>query len=172
MYWNMDMESRKTRMIETKEGGKSVHHCEYSAEAPVALPRENKRDDGALTKAHIVRFCCFEILLTTTVELESTLESDPLLGGAGLGVSLFGSVQSVDIGLVVLLVVKLHDLAGDVGLESIVGVRKVGESVARHVFCCVCVGGGRWRRVGMRETGMIWQGLFILRIWTGLILFR
>ena len=51
-----------------------------------------------------------------------------------------------------LLVVKLHDLAGDVGLESIVGVRKVGESVARHVFCCVCVGGGRWRRVGMREN--------------------
>ena len=51
MYWNMDMELRKTRMIETKEGGKSVHHCEYSAEAPVALPRENKRDDGALDQS-------------------------------------------------------------------------------------------------------------------------
>lgn len=34
-----------------------------------------------------------------------------------------------------LLVVKLHDLAGDVGLESIVGVGEVGESVLSRHFC-------------------------------------
>ena len=108
-------------------------YCEYSAEAPVALPRQNKRDDGALDQSAYSQVFCFVELLTTTVELESTLESDPLLGGAGLGVSLFGGVQSVDIGLVVLLVVKLHDLLGDEGLKSIVRVGEIGESVlARH----------------------------------------
>ena len=104
-------------------------YCEYSAEAPVALPRENKRDDGALTKAHIVRFCCFVGLLTTTVELERGLEGNALLRGRGLRVRLLSSVERSHVGLVVLLVVKLHDLLGDEGLESIVRVGEVREDV-------------------------------------------
>ena len=62
------------------------------------------------------------------------MESDPLLRGASLGVSLLGSVQRVDIGLVVLLVVKLHNLARDEGLEGVVRVGEVGKGVcAGHV---------------------------------------
>lgn len=72
--------------------------------------------------------------LTTAVELERSLEGDPLLGSLRLRVGLLGSVEGVHVSLMMLLVVKLHDLAGDVGLEGIVGVGKVGESVlARHV---------------------------------------
>lgn len=119
--------------------------------SPIALSKCNDGRDSSFRlrqKAHIVRLH----VLTTTVELESTLESNSLLGSASLGVSLLGGVQSVNIGLMVLLVVKLHDLAGDVGLESIVGVRKVGESVARHVSV---VDGGE--RIGMRElVGRNW----------------
>lgn len=79
-------------------------------------------------------------VLTTTVELEGRLQRNALLGRRSLCVRLFSSVQSVDIGLVVLLVVKLHDLPRDERLEGVVGVGEVGESVlARHVvdFCAV-----------------------------------
>ena len=75
------------------------------------------------------------IELTTTVELQSGLKRNPLLGGAGLGVSLLSGVKSVDIGLVVLLVVKLHNLLVDERLEPIVGIREVGESVSGHCEC-------------------------------------
>jgi len=67
--------------------------------------------------------------VTTAVELESSLESDALLGSCGFGVCGFGCVQGVDVSLMVLLVVKLHDLARDEGLESIVAVGEVWESV-------------------------------------------
>jgi hypothetical protein len=71
--------------------------------------------------------------LTTTVKLECGLEGDTLLGSLRLCVGLLGSVESIHVGLVMLLVVKLHDLARDVRLEGIVGVGEVGESVlARH----------------------------------------
>ena len=40
--------------------------------------------------------------------------------GLGFGDSLDGGVVAVDVGLVVLGVVKLHDLAGDGGLERTV----------------------------------------------------
>ena len=75
-------------------------------------------------------------VLTSTVELQSRLESDPLLGSASLGISLLSSVQSIDVGLVVLLVVKLHDLTTDERLESIVRVREVWENVG-HDACLV-----------------------------------
>ena len=75
------------------------------------------------------------------------MEGDALLGGGGLGVGLLGGVERVHVGLVVLLVVELHDLLGDEGLERIVGVGEVGESVG-HVFFSVAVdvGGVRGRR--------------------------
>ena len=68
-------------------------------------------------------------LRTTAVEFERSLESDAFLGGGGFGVRGLGGVESVDVGLVVPFVVELHYLAGDVGLEGIVGVREVGEGV-------------------------------------------
>lgn len=71
--------------------------------------------------------------LTSAVELESRLERDALLGGARLRVCLLGGVEGVHVGLVVLLVVKLHDLLGDEGLEAIVGVWEVGENVGHGV---------------------------------------
>jgi len=70
--------------------------------------------------------------VTTAIELQGSLESDPLFGSGGLGVGLLSGIQSVNIRLMVLRVVKLHDLTADVGLESIVGVREVGESVVGH----------------------------------------
>lgn len=79
-------------------------------------------------------------VLTTTVELEGRLQRNALLGRRSLCVRLLSSVQSVDIGLVVLLVVKLHDLPRYERLERVVGVGEVGESVlVRHVvdFCAV-----------------------------------
>lgn len=48
--------------------------------------------------------------LTSSVELEGSLESDALLGGRRLGVRSLSSVQSVDVGLMVLGVVQFHDL--------------------------------------------------------------
>lgn len=63
--------------------------------------------------------------MATTVEVE-----EGSLSSSGLGITLVlslsegvgSSVEAVDIGLVVLGVVKLHDLAGDVGFEGAVVV--------------------------------------------------
>ncbi len=66
---------------------------------------------------------------TTTVKLESGLERDALLGRRCLSVGSLSCVQRIDIGLMVLLVVKLHDLTGNEGLEGIVAVREIGKSV-------------------------------------------
>ena len=72
--------------------------------------------------------------MSTTVELERLEEGDTFLGRGSGSLRLFGRVERVDVRLVVLLVVELHDLARDEGLERIVGVGEVGESVlARHV---------------------------------------
>ena len=78
-------------------------------------------------------------LRTTAVELERRLESDALLWGGRFGVGGLCSVEGVDVGLVMFLVVKLHDLAGDVGLEAVVRIREIGESV----------GHGGWIGVGL-----------------------
>lgn len=70
------------------------------------------------------------VQVTTTVEVDQGLESD-LSGNVVLVLGLLellnGSVVAVDVGLMVVLVVKLHDLAGDGGLESAIVVYK--ESV-------------------------------------------
>lgn len=63
--------------------------------------------------------------VTTAVEVEQRGLRSGSLGvalGLSLGEGLDGSVEAVDIGLMVLGVVKLHDLAGDVGLERAVVV--------------------------------------------------
>lgn len=63
--------------------------------------------------------------MTTTVEVEQRGLSSGSLGVAlslGFGEGLDGSVEAVDIGLVVLGVVELHDLAGDIGLERAIVV--------------------------------------------------
>ncbi len=54
------------------------------------------------------------------------------VGFAELGELVEGGVGAGDVGGVVLVVVELHDLAGDVGLESGVVVRQIGQRVDRH----------------------------------------
>jgi hypothetical protein len=49
-------------------------------------------------------------LRTTTVKLQGRLEGDALSGGASAGVSLLGSVEGVDVSLMMFPVMKLHDL--------------------------------------------------------------
>ena len=56
---------------------------------------------------------------TTAVELERRLESNALLGGMRFGVGLFSSVETVNVGLVVLRVVQRHDLLRDMGFKSL-----------------------------------------------------
>ena len=100
--------------------------------------------------------------MTAAVEPDGGLKGDDLLDGGGrlilrvqLGKRLFGGVQVGDVRLVVLLVVKLHDVLDDMGLEGlqcvtssdgaktttndpksthIVGVGKLGKGVltSRH----------------------------------------
>lgn len=63
--------------------------------------------------------------VTTTVEVQQrSLSSSSLVIALGLSIAdgLNGSVVAVDVGLVVLGVVELHDLTGDVRLESAVVV--------------------------------------------------
>jgi len=62
--------------------------------------------------------------VTTTIEFQSSLQGNSLLGGGSFLVSLGRGVKGVDVGLMVLRVVKLHDLLRDVGLESIVLIRQ------------------------------------------------
>ncbi len=59
--------------------------------------------------------------VATTVEVEEGSLGSSSLGvvlGLGLGEGLDGGVEAVDVGLVVLGVVQLHDLARDGGLEG------------------------------------------------------
>jgi len=63
--------------------------------------------------------------MASAVKLKGSLECDALLRGGGLGVRRLSGVECVDVGLMVLLVVKLHDLPRDKGLKGIVGVGEV-----------------------------------------------
>jgi hypothetical protein len=80
---------------------------------------------------------------TSTVELESSLESDSLLGGRSLGIRCLSSVQCVYVRLVVFGVVENHDFPRDVRLKSFIRVRELRKSVS-HNQIGVDVGGG-WR---------------------------
>lgn len=96
--------------------------------------------------------------LTSSVELQSRLQSDSLLGSRRLCVGLLSSVESVDICLVVLCVVESHDLLGDEWLESIVGVGERREGVlSRH-------GGCGERRGAKVSYDLLYRPLSILRI--------
>lgn len=63
--------------------------------------------------------------VATTVEVDEGSLGSSSLGialGLGLGDSVESGIEAVDVGLVVLGVVELHNLAGDVGLEGTVVV--------------------------------------------------
>ena len=49
-------------------------------------------------------------LRTTTIKLQCRLKGNAFLGGRGFSVSLLSSVEGGDVSLMVLLVMKLHDL--------------------------------------------------------------
>lgn len=62
--------------------------------------------------------------VAAAVELDGSLQGNlrrHVVGSNGGGVGLESTVQVGDIGLVMLAVVKLHDLCGDAGLESLDG---------------------------------------------------
>lgn len=66
--------------------------------------------------------------MTTAVELEGGLEGDEALdvrSGLELGKVLLGGVEASDVGSVVLVVVKSHDLLRDRGLKGLRGVARV-----------------------------------------------
>lgn len=61
---------------------------------------------------------------TTTVKLDLVLQSNQFSNIAGLErvlQLLFGLVKAVDIGLMVFLVVKLHDFSANIGFQSLGG---------------------------------------------------
>ena len=73
--------------------------------------------------------------VATTVELDGTLKLNLLAEVTvllSLSESLVRSVQVVDVGLVVLRVMKRHDLGSNEWFESIVSIRKRWKS---HVSC-------------------------------------
>ena len=55
---------------------------------------------------------------------------------AGLGQLLQGGVGTLHVGVVVLVVVELHDLARDVGLQCAVVVVEIGKGVNSHSSSC------------------------------------
>lgn len=60
--------------------------------------------------------------MAAAVELDGSLQGNlrgHVVGSNGGGVGLESTVQVGDIGLVMLAVVKLHDLCGDAGLKSL-----------------------------------------------------
>jgi hypothetical protein len=95
---------------------------------------------------------CKGSLRTTAVEFQGRLKGDAFPGGGGLGVGLLGSIEGVDVSLMMLPVMEFHDLLGDVRLETFVWVLQIGESVlsGRHglekVCGCVYVCVGRKRK--------------------------
>lgn len=81
-------------------------------------------------------------ILTATVKFQSSLQGKSLFCGGSFFVSLGRAVKGVDVGLMVLGVVKRHDLLRDVRLESIVLVRQRWQSEG-HL--------GSWRWWWMEE---------------------
>jgi hypothetical protein len=96
------------------------------------------------------------VILTSSIEFKSCLESNALLGSGCFCIRKFSCVESIDIGLVMLRVVESHNLLRDVGLESIVRVWEGGKSViARHC-------GGFGMRCAGDETMMSCVAIFIM----------
>ena len=83
---------------------------------------------------------------TSSVEFESSLESNSLLGGRCFGVRRLSSVQRGDVSLMMFGVVESHDLGRDVGLEGIVCVRKGRKSVRHAEISEMVVGEGKMLR--------------------------
>jgi hypothetical protein len=73
-------------------------------------------------------------VITSSVELKSGLKGNALFGGRCFCIRRLGGVQRVNVGLVVLGVVKHHDLVRDIRFKGIVGVGKRRKSIG-HFFC-------------------------------------
>lgn len=74
----------------------------------------------------------YALVLTTTIELDSSLRSNGSLDvilGKSIGESFLCSIQVGDVGVVVLAMVQLHNLGSDVWLKSIVRVWQVWKRV-------------------------------------------
>ena len=73
------------------------------------------------------RLC--QVILTTAVEFEGSLESDALLWSGSFGIRSLCGVKCVYIGLMMFGVMKNHDLFRDMRFKSIVGIFEGGKSV-------------------------------------------
>ena len=70
------------------------------------LAVQNEKDDRPRAR----KMNSFFFLRTATIKLQGRLKGNAFPGGLGLGVRLLGSVESVDVSLMVLRVMKRHDL--------------------------------------------------------------
>ena len=57
--------------------------------------------------------------MPSSVELQRGLQYDELLGSCGLGEGILRRVQTVNVGLMMLAMVKFHDFLRDVWLEGL-----------------------------------------------------
>jgi len=73
-------------------------------------------------------------VITSSIKLKSGLKGNALFGGRCLCIRRLSGVQRINVGLVVLGVVKHHDLVRDIRLKGIVWVGKRRKSVG-HFFC-------------------------------------
>lgn len=70
--------------------------------------------------SHELHYFQFEnALLTASVELDSSLERNLVLVGRSLVVCLFCCIQTINIGLVMLLVMEGHNLLRDIWLQGL-----------------------------------------------------
>lgn len=59
------------------------------------------------------------VRITSAIELECSLQGDPLASGGRLDVCLLCSIETIYIALMVLSVMKLHDLSRDVRFQGL-----------------------------------------------------
>jgi hypothetical protein len=59
------------------------------------------------------------VRITSAIELECSLQSDPLANRGRLDICLLRSIETVYIALMVLSVMKLHDLSRDVRFQCL-----------------------------------------------------
>lgn len=93
--------------------------------------------------------------VASTVETESCLEGDALLGCRCFGICRFGCIERIDVGLVVLRVMELHDLLRDVGLKGIVSIGERGKSVGHVDDDKLVVGKKEGERAAYLPAGML-----------------
>ena len=92
------------------------------------LPKERVVDMTWMLKIRIDEIA-FRGIPTATVEFVSSLERNPLARGCSRNQRLFSRVETVYIGLMMLLMMEGHNLLTDEGFESIIAVWELRKSL-------------------------------------------